>query len=398
MRAHNDEHSDNLPVIDIAALRHVVYVFDALIYYMRSGTDTDTDVFRDGISVISWQDHDENENEEHDDDPVNNSLSMETESVDGESDIAGKSGRKHPFFQRSDSTIFFGCPPPDPFQTALVEALPLADQPHLLQPNSRREDLFGIAKQAVVTQREDESKCHTGSNPFEKPPIRLSLSSRMIDTTIPPLYMEPVPVSESIQGMASSVVDTPFTSTGVIVKPNSHVTIPTTATTTTPTPAMTATPGPSQSEPVEFTDRPPSDTVIVSVPADQPEKMEVQQASVIVHVSSAQAAAAAVTENPSAMQSPGKNVPIGSTTPSVTSPSSVTPANVSSIPLPSGGTPRDNVITAQGQTTPEISTTDSNQSTSSAEVAQPPVPITTQPANNPSRYYVFFYLLVFFPI
>ena len=39
MRAHNGEHSDTLPVIDVSSLRHIAYVFDALIYYMRSGNE-----------------------------------------------------------------------------------------------------------------------------------------------------------------------------------------------------------------------------------------------------------------------------------------------------------------------------------------------------------------------
>lgn len=82
--------------------------------------------------------------------------------------FSGK-GRKHPFFQvnfylknsaivyffvnyfqRSESTLCLGCPPPDPFETPMSEALPLADQPHLLQPNARREDLFGIPKQPIT--------------------------------------------------------------------------------------------------------------------------------------------------------------------------------------------------------------------------------------------------------
>lgn len=37
MRAHNSEHLDSLPILDVSALKHVAYVFDALIYYMRSG-------------------------------------------------------------------------------------------------------------------------------------------------------------------------------------------------------------------------------------------------------------------------------------------------------------------------------------------------------------------------
>lgn len=39
MRAHNGEHRDSLPVLDVSALRHVAYVFDALVYYMRSFTE-----------------------------------------------------------------------------------------------------------------------------------------------------------------------------------------------------------------------------------------------------------------------------------------------------------------------------------------------------------------------
>jgi len=40
MRAHNGEHADTLPVIDVASLKHIAYVFDALIYYMRSGNES----------------------------------------------------------------------------------------------------------------------------------------------------------------------------------------------------------------------------------------------------------------------------------------------------------------------------------------------------------------------
>lgn len=37
-------------------MRHVAYVFDALIYYMRSGIDTDADVFRLVLLVCKNQD------------------------------------------------------------------------------------------------------------------------------------------------------------------------------------------------------------------------------------------------------------------------------------------------------------------------------------------------------
>lgn len=179
MRSYNDEHADSLPVIDISALRHSAYVFDALIYYMRTSPESDGDPLKDGISVISWQDTDDNDNEENEDDAANTSVTMETESLEGGENEAGKVGRKHAFFQRSDSTIFLGCPPPDPFHTPLVEALPLADQPHLLQPNSRREDLFGMARPAIFP-RSAEGQGQEGSI-SQKLPLNLSLSTRARD-------------------------------------------------------------------------------------------------------------------------------------------------------------------------------------------------------------------------
>lgn len=230
MRAHNDEHSDSLPIIDISALRHVAYVFDALIYFLRSGTDTDTEVLRDGISVHSWQDHDLNDNEEHDDDPMS-SVALDAESVDGDSDAGGRTGRKHPFFQRSDSTIFLGCPPPDPFSIPLIEALPLADLPHLLQPNSRREDLFGIARQAIHPTDTNESSADVSggtsasysanvsgsisTNSFEKKmPVHLSLSLRLQDTQNT--------ASSTVEASTSTSDRQETVSTSVIVKPTAQ--------------------------------------------------------------------------------------------------------------------------------------------------------------------------------
>lgn len=101
---------------------------------------------------------DENENEENDEEmsqsAMDNDSVMEQDSVFCTSAISttGSSGkgRKNIFFQRSDSTLCLGCSPPDPFETPMSQALPLAEQPHLLQPNSRKEDLFGFPKHGSV--------------------------------------------------------------------------------------------------------------------------------------------------------------------------------------------------------------------------------------------------------
>ncbi|KAK9872968.1 hypothetical protein WA026_020316 [Henosepilachna vigintioctopunctata] len=211
MRAHNSEHLDSLPVLDVSALKHVAYVFDALIYFMRSGTTetVDTDLRRDGLRLSSWNDQDENENEEVEEDIT---VAMDTESLDDQeiSNLANISnnlnaslqagsakGRKHPFFQRSDSTLCLGCPPPDPFETPLTEALPLADQPHLLQPNARREDLFGIPKHPVTLNSSDSNS----NNPLESLPTKLSLSTRTTEFAMSQPARANHPISQSLNVM-----------------------------------------------------------------------------------------------------------------------------------------------------------------------------------------------------
>lgn len=58
MRAHNSEHLDSLPILDVSALKHVAYVFDALIYYMRSGNSevSEGDSLREGLPLPPWND------------------------------------------------------------------------------------------------------------------------------------------------------------------------------------------------------------------------------------------------------------------------------------------------------------------------------------------------------
>lgn len=57
MRAHNGEHLDSLPILDVSALKHVAYVFDALIYYMRSSGSNDSaenEILREGLPLPPW--------------------------------------------------------------------------------------------------------------------------------------------------------------------------------------------------------------------------------------------------------------------------------------------------------------------------------------------------------
>lgn len=92
------------------------------------------------------------------------------------SNTSSGKGRKHPFLQRSDSTLCLGCPSLDPFDTVMSEALPLADQPHLLQPHSRREDLFGVPRQSNFGA--------SGQSTLEGLPSKLGLSGRNTENQI----------------------------------------------------------------------------------------------------------------------------------------------------------------------------------------------------------------------
>lgn len=102
--------------------------------------------------------------------------------------LPAETGQNHPFFRRSDSMTFLGCIPPNPFEVPLAEAIPLADQPHLLQvnfmnycqnfvidsskllsvmkiflfkfqPNARKEDLFGRPSQGLYSSSANSGKC-----------------------------------------------------------------------------------------------------------------------------------------------------------------------------------------------------------------------------------------------
>ncbi|KAK9512923.1 hypothetical protein O3M35_001231 [Rhynocoris fuscipes] len=178
MRCHNSEHADSLPVLDVSSLRHIAYVFDALIYLLRAGTDQNP-VLEETLLPQHWTQPDENENDEAEEDLPPTPVAMDTaESVSVEEveplGTAGK-GRRHPFFQRSDSTLWLGCSPPDPFEMPMAKALPLADQPHLLQPNATRDQLFGIPKQPVNI---NEHQGFSSTTQLGTLPTRLGLSLR----------------------------------------------------------------------------------------------------------------------------------------------------------------------------------------------------------------------------
>lgn len=198
MRAHSSEHRDSLPVLDVTALRHIAYVLDGIVFYMRSAKENDVggaaaaSAAESGLratlagiasgDISLWPDVDENDNDDTEDELQMDATTAAADDGAGAdsndaSAVGGGSaaaGRRQSFFQRSESTLCLGCPPPDPFGTPMFESLPLADQPHLLQPNARREELFGIPKQPITLAASGGAP-HERS-PLELPPTQLGLS------------------------------------------------------------------------------------------------------------------------------------------------------------------------------------------------------------------------------
>ncbi|XP_063054960.1 E3 ubiquitin-protein ligase UBR5 isoform X7 [Engraulis encrasicolus] len=187
MRSHNDEHSDVLPVLDVCSLKHVAYVFQALIYWikaMNQQTTLDTpQMDRKRNREILELGLDNEDSEHENDEDTNQSVALEFQEghkrkavrqkrgkkkhtsgkgstlQDKDDDpVPAETGQNHPFFRRSDSMTFLGCIPPNPFEVPLAEAIPLADQPHLLQPNARKEDLFGRPSQGLYSSTYMASK------------------------------------------------------------------------------------------------------------------------------------------------------------------------------------------------------------------------------------------------
>lgn len=63
MRSYNDEHAGCMPSLDVMSLKHVAYVFDAMIYYMRTVDETAPDVMinSDKIGINPWPELEEEE-------------------------------------------------------------------------------------------------------------------------------------------------------------------------------------------------------------------------------------------------------------------------------------------------------------------------------------------------
>jgi len=153
MRMATSEHRESLPTVDISALKHIAWIFDALMYYLRiseSDASAGTEVAAPQILLPNLYETDEaTESSETEMDTSSTqamgSAAPQDFSDDEESSAKGTcASRTHSFFSRSDSTLCLGGSAPDSFVLPIDEALPLATKPHLLQASARKQDMFKV--------------------------------------------------------------------------------------------------------------------------------------------------------------------------------------------------------------------------------------------------------------
>ena len=116
----------------------------------------------------------------------------EDEDNDVTDDVVGSRVQQR-FFRRSDSTTVLGCEPSEPLHTPLSESLPLAEKPHLLNRNARREQLFGAVQEPSFAEGQHGSHSRTlalnysmnterGGNKNDKDNVNKGRTSFWLDT------------------------------------------------------------------------------------------------------------------------------------------------------------------------------------------------------------------------
>ena len=151
MRNESLEGGDTLPAIDVSEMKHVAYALDAFIYFLRNNPLCNREEDETVPSTAC------------EDSPLLSSSCRRTNYC------------KHLFFRRSKSTTHLGCAAPDPLST-MPSALPLAERPHLLQPNAKREVLFGSS------MNEASSSHSSGLAPLHE---ASGLCKRMVSLFVP---------------------------------------------------------------------------------------------------------------------------------------------------------------------------------------------------------------------
>ncbi len=124
LRGQYEEHGGVLPALDMGAMEHLAWCFNALFYLLQHSR------------------------------PPNSDHTQDTPSTDPS---------HMRFFHRSNSVVCLGTVPLSPFDP-LTEALPLAEKPHLLDVTQDKEMLFGYQMSTLL---QDWPECPLPESPLK---------------------------------------------------------------------------------------------------------------------------------------------------------------------------------------------------------------------------------------
>ena len=170
-RSNFNEHREYIPPINFSSIEHIGYILDAVLHFLHSSGTINTQKSNQSLPTNNLEElYIEPTNRLHE--SLSNSLfvakieslsdrrfpeSSFTKNVFPESLQAFSNQRVDCgyFFKRSPCLSFFGCPSPN--HLAPIESIPCAEMPHILQPQTRRELLFGAPQDPIIPDTEPRS-------------------------------------------------------------------------------------------------------------------------------------------------------------------------------------------------------------------------------------------------
>ena len=168
-RSNFNEHREFIPPINFSSIEHIGYILDAILHFLRSSGRINTQNSNQSPSTNDLEElYIEPTNRLHDslfvakintvsDQGFPESTPINSKNVfpDNLQTFSYQSVDCGHFFKRSPCLGFLGCPSPN--HLAPIESIPCAEMPHILQPQTRRELLFGAPQDPIIPDTEPRS-------------------------------------------------------------------------------------------------------------------------------------------------------------------------------------------------------------------------------------------------
>ena len=172
-RSNFNEHREYIPPINFSSIEHIGYILDAVLHFLHSSGNVNTQKSNQSLPKNNFEQLYIEPTNRLPDSPSNSLFvakieSLSDQGIPGSSPISSKNIIPESlqsfsyqrvecgyFFKRSPCLGFFGCPSPN--HLAPIESIPCAEMPHILQPQTRRELLFGAPLDPIIPDTEPHS-------------------------------------------------------------------------------------------------------------------------------------------------------------------------------------------------------------------------------------------------